>query len=313
MIDKNVFEAVSFLNDRIRYPIMAIAQKTLQEIYEIRVRRGFAVCVVMANRRAFLKYDGTLSNTPCDNGICVAENEDFDESVRRLCSFTLHAYQHELINGYITYMGHRVGVCSTAQKNSKGKIESVNNITSLNIRIARNISGVADEIIGQILSKKLSSLLIVGEPSSGKTTILKDIAARLSAGEFGYLRVCVVDERNEILKLNADNKYGSAGYDVLDGFPKADGMMIAVRTMNPDVIVCDEIGSDEDVIAIEKISNSGCRIIASIHAGSFSELCKKHQFNRLMRTSAFEGAVILKGKETPGEIREYVSLRRFWK
>ena len=157
--------------------------------------------------------------------------------------------------------------------------------------------------------------MIVGEPSSGKTTVLRDVAYRLSGEEFNFLRVCIIDERSEIAATcdGSNKKSIGLGCDVLDGYPKAEGMMIALRAMSPDVIICDEIGSDKDVSAIESIANAGTKIIATIHAEGFSQLLKRPQFVKLMRTAAFDVAVVLCGRQTPGKIKEIVSLKRYWR
>ncbi len=314
--DNNLIQATSFLTEKIRYPLYSIDFENVPQINEVRVKKLWPVSVISNNKRLFLKYDGSLIDNIEEKGLCIAEADDFDESIRRLCNFSLHSYQNELINGFITVDGgHRVGICATAVKNSKGEINSVNNISSLNIRISREISGVSDNIINTVFSNGIKSLLIIGEPSSGKTTLLRDLATRISGEEFGFMRVSVVDERSEIAKTSSASNYKSLGVgcDVLDGFPKSEGMIIALRAMGPDVIICDEIGKEEDVFAIQNVSNSGVVIIASIHSSSISELIRKPQFNKIIKTGAFEIAVVLKGKAAPGEISEIVSLRRFWK
>lgn len=309
-------EATYFLSDNIRYPLNAINSTNDLLISEVRIKRSWPVSVIANNERYFLKYDGLLTKNIESGSLCIADAEDFDESVRKLCNYSLHSYQNELINGFITIGGgHRVGICATAVKNSKGEIVSVKNISSMNIRISRDIRGVSDKIINSIFSNGIKSILIVGEPSSGKTTLLRDIATKLSGKEFGFLRVSIIDERSEIAQTGTflERKNLDIGCDIFDAYPKSQGMMTALRSMGPDVIICDEIGKDEDVVAIENISNSGVNIIASIHSSSLGELLRKPQFNKLIRTASFETAIFLKGKISPGEISDIVSLRRFWK
>lgn len=304
-----VSQATEFLPERIRYPILAISKENKEKINELRIKRMCPVMVVMSNNRLFLKYDGTLSDSPAQRGLCIIENNDMNEAVSRLCNFSVHAYQNELKNGYITvFGGHRVGICATAVIDSLGNITAIKNISSLNIRIARDIKGCSDEISSYLLNDGIKSLLIVGEPSSGKTTILKDISLKLAGKDFGFLIVSVIDERCEIF-----NSHLSVGCDVFNGYPKSEGMITALRSMGPDVIICDEIGKDEDIYAIETVSNSGVKIISSIHASSFYQLTKKPQFSKLMKTGAFEYAVILKGRREPGRIKDIISLKKFWR
>ena len=311
-----VTEAVSFLPDKLRVPILRISDDLKNEIKEIRIRRRCPVAVITHRERVFVRMNGTISLNDTEQGLCVAENNDVDDAVRRLCSFSIHAFQNEMKNGYITVSGgHRVGIAATSVLNEFGKITTIKNVSSLNIRIAREIAGAADDIINNVFYDKIRSLLIVGEPASGKTTVLRDLAFRLSGPDFDYRRVCIVDERSEIAAVNLGvsvNKLG-AGCDVLDGYPKSDGMLIALRAMSPDVIICDEIGSDSDVYAIENVANAGVKLIATIHAESFSKLTKRPQFQKLMSTGAFDVAAVLSGKHAPGIVREVVSLKRYWK
>ena len=309
-------EATYFLSQQIRFPINAIDKKYINEIKEVRLKIGAPVCLVTSDSKLFLRYDGTLSGTAEDSNLCIVSKNDMDESTSRLVNFSVHAFQNEIKKGFVTINGgHRVGICASAIIDNRGEITSIRNISSLNIRIARELKGAADEIINNIFSEKIVSALIVGEPSSGKTTILRDLASRLSDKEFGYLRICIVDERGEIAATSCGiaSKSLGIGCDVLDGFPKAEGMMLALRSMSPDIIVCDEIGGDEDIKAIENIVNSGVNIIATIHSDDFSHLTKRPQFSRLMQTGAFDLAIILKRRDNPGKIKEIIPLRRYWR
>ena len=312
----NLRQATDFLPDKIKYPIYAISEATAMDINEVRIKRRRPIILSSSDKRMFLKYNGALTQNFEEASACIVDDNDLSEAVSRLCNYSIHAFQNELKNGFVTvYGGHRVGIVGTAVVSAQGEITAIKNISSLNIRIAREIDGASDEIISSVFKDRVRSVLIVGEPSSGKTTVLRDIARRLSGEEFGFLSVCIVDERSEIAATSegmSKNRLG-AGCDVLDGYPKAEGMMIALRAMSPDIIICDEIGSEKDTLAIENIVNAGTRIVASIHADSFSGLLKRPQFQRLMATSAFETAVVLSSRETPGKIKEIVPLRRYWR
>ncbi len=317
MTNKNILQEASyFLCDQIRFPLATVNKNYIDKTKEIRLKIGAPVCLVMTDSKMFLRYDGTLSDLPQGNNLCVVSKNDMDESASRLVNFSIHAFQNEMKKGFITIKGgHRVGICASAIVDNTGEITSLRNISSLNIRIAREIKGASNEIINNVFSEKIVSTLIVGEPSSGKTTILRDLASRLSDKEFGYLRVCIVDERGEIAATSdgVASKNLGVGCDVLDGYPKAEGMMLALRSMSPDIIVCDEIGGDDDIRAIESVVNSGVKIIATIHSDDFSHLTKRPQYTRLMQTSAFDIAIILKRRDTPGKIKEIIPLKRYWR
>lgn len=313
---KIIREATAFLPDTIRYPISVIKEEMAEQIKEIRLKRECPVAVITSNQRLFLRFDGSLTYNLNQDDICIAKSHEIDDAVRRLCNYSLHAFQNEMKNGYITVLGgHRVGIGATAVTNAQGELTAIKNVASLNIRIAKEVIGAADALIKNVFNSGIKSVLIVGEPSSGKTTVLRDVASRLSGTDFDYLRVCVVDERSEIAAISdgISQKSLGIGCDVLDGYPKAEGMMIALRAMSPDVIICDEIGADGDVAAVESVANAGVKIIATIHASSFSQLVKRPQFARLMQTSAFDVAVVLLGKNMPGEIKEIVPLKRYWR
>ncbi len=314
-IVEKITQAVDFLPERIRYPIIAMQEEDMRRLKEIRIRRGFAVSVVTLDGTFFLKYSGTLCTKPNDNSVLVASEQDLNEAVIRLCNYSLHAYQNEMINGYITVKGgHRIGICASAVTDMHGRITAVKNVSSINIRIAREIVGVADRLMDIVYRNSIKSVLVVGEPSSGKTTLLRDAACRLASADFDYQTVCIIDERRELLSVGDMGKMvGCAGCDLLDGYPKAHAMMLALRSLAPDIIVCDEIGDQDDVYAIEKVANAGVKLLASIHADSFSQLIKRPQFDALMRIGAFDTAVILEGKNEPCKIRETVSLRRYWR
>lgn len=316
--DKQIInEATAFLPDALRFPFSNIGEKYLCDIKEIRLKRNYPVCVVTSNKKLFLKFDGELVCDAEQSGLCKVENIYMDEAVRRLCNYSIHAFQNQMKNGFITISGgHRVGISATAITNAEGCITAIKNVSSLNIRIAREVPGAANELISEVFNdNKIKSVLIVGEPSSGKTTVLRDVARRLSGKEFGYMRVCVVDERGEISATNdgISQKTLDVGCDILDGYPKSEGMMIALRTMAPEVIICDEIGGFEDISAIENIANAGIRLIATIHSDSFLHLSKRVQFSKLMQTSAFDVAVVLCGKNNPGKIKDIIPLRRYWR
>ena len=215
----NLRQATDFLPDRIKYPISAIREDVASEINEIRLRKRCPLVLSTREERLFLKYNGTVTSNYDDSAVCIIEDETLNEAVRRLCNYSIHAFQNELKNGFVTVLGgHRVGVVGTAVIGAQGEIAAIKNVSSLNIRIAREIEGAADEIISNIFKDRLRSVLIVGEPSSGKTTVLRDIARRLSGAEFGFLRVCIVDERSEIAATSegvTKNNFG-VGCDVLD-------------------------------------------------------------------------------------------------
>jgi len=201
--------------------------------------------------------------------------------------------------------GHRAGICGSAVV-EEGEIVNIKDISSINIRIARSLSGVADAFLKMMANKQIKGVLLAGPPSSGKTTILKDIAKQLAGGYYGYnVKVAVVDERGELGAVYAGESKNDLGIscDVLDGYPKAQGMMQAIRCLSPDLIICDEIGTEQEARAVESCLNAGVRVIASVHAAGKEELRNRPSVRRLLATGAFDSIVLLKGRGAPGVIK----------
>jgi stage III sporulation protein AA len=228
-----------------------------------------------------------------------------------MCSYSLHSHQEEMRNGYITLMGgHRAGIGGTAVL-AEGRVASVRDVTSLNLRVARDIRGAADVIVKQVFSGGVCGLLIAGAPASGKTTVLRDLARQLSGGKTGhYLKVAVVDERCELGAVYDGVPQNDLGpcCDLLSGYPKAEGIFTAVRTLSPRVIVCDEIGGEEEASGMLDGLNCGVKIIATAHASSLEELLRRRQIARLLDSGVFDKIVRLGAAESPGEIVEVVEV-----
>lgn len=220
----------------------------------------------------------------------------------------MHSHYEDLLNGYITLPnGSRVGVCGTAVYD-KEVVKGIDNINSVNIRIPRIVRGVSEPIFEKILSRNPSNIIIAGPPSSGKTTMLRDIAYQLSSGRLGkYHKLCVVDERKEIFPSKSNITDLGPNTDVLLGFPKSKGISMAVRTMSPEYIICDEIGSSEEVKSILDGINCGVVFILSIHAKTIDELSRKDSFKALAEKGNFDKTVMLYGSENPCKIKDIYS------
>lgn len=271
---------------------------------EIRLRVNKPISVCCTGGIYFLNQNGRLMCYP-NKDTMIADKSDIDECFRNICSYSIYSHQNEIKNGYITLSGgHRVGISGTAVFH-EGEVSGMRDISAINIRIAREIAGSADELLKAIKNEIKGGLLIAGAPASGKTTILRDIARQLSSGMCGDMKkVTVVDERGELAGTYMGVSQNNLGIcsDVLDGYPKAAGIMQAIRSLSPEFIICDELGGNDEVSAVEQSLNAGVSIISSIHAGSIEELLNRKQAVALLRTGAFGCVAMLNGQADPGKI-----------
>lgn len=300
-------EAVTHLSAGLRCRLLQIPDDIKKDVQEIRIRALRPLTLVCHSGILFVTQSGRTTYL-YNEGLHMVEKSEVEESFRVICGYSVHSHKDEIINGYITLPGgHRAGLCGTAAVENN-KIIGIRNISSINLRIARQVKGIADRVLDIAFPRgRWDSLLIAGPPSSGKTTVLRDLTAQLASGQLGkYMKTTVVDERGELAAVYAGQAQNDVGVncDILDGYPKANGIMIALRTLSPDIIVCDELGGDDDVRAVEAGVNAGVKFLATVHAGSKEELMRRAQIRRLLQTGAFPKIALLKGRESPGEIKE---------
>ena len=236
----------------------------------------------------------------------VIHRRQLEETLAYLGNYSLYAYEEEIRRGYLSLPGgHRVGIAGRVVVED-GNIRTITAISSLNLRFAHQILGCADEVIPFLWQDgALQSTLIVSPPGKGKTTMLRDCIRQISNGTLIHpgMTVGLVDERSEIGGSYQGIPQNDVGIrtDVLDCCSKAEGMVMLLRSMAPQVIAVDEIGNYEDIRAIEMTLNSGCKLLATVHGSSIDEIRKKPLLERLMKEHVFERYIILQ-KETAGQI-----------
>lgn len=254
----------------------------LSEIDEIRLRVNRPVSISVAEKDLLL---GT-----------AAKPSDIEHTFKTAFSYSMHSYSKELANGYITTQGgNRVGICGTAVVTSgHDNVDTLKYISSVNIRIAREVTGCADEIMKTCFSDGLCGVLVVGAPSSGKTTVLRDISRQLG----NRYKISLIDEQGEISATHrniAQNDIGALT-DVFFGYPKHTGIATAVRVMSPRAVIADEIGSDDEASALEFALHSGVRLVTAVHGADLGDAMQKPAIKRLVEQSAFQWAVELSPK-----------------
>lgn len=276
---------------------MDLPDNILSSLEEIRIKAGSDIRVLSKNQEIVvaLKKNALISR------------EDLDTILNNLLDYSYYAYEEELAKGYITIEGgHRVGVCGRAVLD-KGNISLLKEISSLNLRRSREIIGVADRVIPQIVDKgtgMLKNTLIVSPPKCGKTTLLRDIVRVLSYKGF---KIGLCDERSEI----AGTYLGRPSYDlgprtdVMDGCPKAEGMIMLIRAMSPDAVVTDEIGKIEDVAAIETAICAGVSILTTIHGRNYDDVIASN-IGPLVSKGVFSRLIFLTNDPRTGTISEVI-------
>lgn len=248
-----------------------LSDAQLDDIQEIRLRIDRPAAVCTEGKILYITENGQLTYNP-KSAVIVGE-QDMRRTFEAVCQYSVHSFQREISQGFITVKGgHRVGFCGTPVTHN-GTVENIKNINSLNFRIAREVKGCAEKIFGSCFSVGLCSLLIAGIPSSGKTTVLRDLT-RLLGDSF---KVSVIDERGEIAALWNGIPQNDIGIntDVFDGYGKTEGISAAVRVMSPQIIVCDEIGSAADLSALREAASCGVYAAATVHAADMSDLLRR--------------------------------------
>lgn len=283
-------ELLKYFPMQVRDYIIKSADYRLKDVKEIRVR---------VNRPIVLKTftdDIVIDNVKIDK-------ETINKIFECICGNSIYAFTDEISNGFITiFGGHRVGI-SGKTLYKEGKIYNIKDISSLNFRVARQIIGAGDKIINLIKKNgKFENTLIISPPGVGKTTILRDIVRRISNS--GY-EVSLIDERTEIAACFNGIPQNDVGQrtDIMDGVNKDDGIRMMVRSMRPDFIATDEIGTDEDADAIMYAINSGVRVIATAHGNCIQDLGRSEGLKKLIDQGLFKKVVIMNSKEV--EVKDF--------
>jgi stage III sporulation protein AA len=297
---KNFKKVLLYMPKGISSAMNKISTENTSRINEIRLRINKPVSVSSYGKNYFVTENGGLT-THKSLGIVVQKN-DINECFRAICDYSLHSYTKEISEGFITLEGgNRVGISGTAVLNGN-YVETLKYINGINFRISGQVFGCSEKICERLYDVKPVSLLIIGPPLSGKTTILKDMCRIL--GE--KYKISVIDERSEIAAVyhgEAKNDIGTFT-DIFDGYPKGEGITSAVRVMSPEIVICDEIGGKRDCNAILDSVNSGVKFIATVHGSSVEEVLKRRNIADLISNEIFQYGVLLGSGSRIGEVME---------
>jgi stage III sporulation protein AA len=302
-----ILEVLDYLPKHIREMIRRLPASQLSRAEEIRLRQGKPLCIAGCHEELFVGADGQgVSNA---GKAYLVSPEDLKCSLQLVCNFSMYSVEEELRNGFVTVRGgHRVGVSGrTVIEN--GKVKTLKDISYMNFRIAKQILGASDRVIGYLIRSpdSIYNTLIISPPQCGKTTLLRDIVRRISSGSAKGLeqgmKVSLVDERSEIAACSLGIPRNDVGLrtDVLDGCPKAEGIIMMIRSMSPDIVATDEIGRREDADAITDAVNAGVKVITTIHGSSIDDFLKKQDLSRI-RNGVFERYLILSRRKGVGTL-----------
>lgn len=285
---REITEKMPFAIEQI---LKGVPSSIIHEIEEIRLRCGQNVRLQCGTRERSLP--------------CQVSREDLQKTLNNLIQFSYYAYEEDLAKGFVTIEGgHRVGICGKAVV-KKGQPGLIKEISSLNIRFAKEVKGCASKVMGEIIvNRRPVNTLIISPPGCGKTTLLRDIARELS---YGRCKVAICDERSELAGMYHAKPSFDLGprCDVLDGCEKSYGIPMLIRSMSPQVIITDEIGKSEDISAAQQCLVSGVTLITSIHGASYEDI-ENSNIGQLVSGNFFQRLIYLTNEKGAGSVKEIV-------
>lgn len=283
-----------------------------RQVQEIRLRVQAPLLIIYYNQEYYITSEGTLSKQ-AENAYRVTKQE-LKEMLEYMSSYSLYAFEEELKQGFITIQGgHRIGIAGKTVTDENG-IRGMKFISFINVRLSHQVRGCASKVLPYLYQNgQMLHTLIISPPRCGKTTLLRDLIRQISNGtgpEAG-MTVGVVDERSEIGACFQGVPQNELGIrtDILDCCPKAQGMMMLIRTMSPQVVAIDEIGSREELEAMEYVMNCGCKLIATVHGSSIEDIRQKPVLRHMVHERWFERYILLNHVGKIGNVHEIYDSR----
>jgi stage III sporulation protein AA len=292
--NKTPFEQATAYLCGLRPQFATLSRQITDTVCEIRLRAGRPITLEMRDKRLHLHE----AVTPSQIADCV----------REFCGQSVHSCEKQFREGWLTLEGgHRAGFTGTAVLGG-GAVTSIRDVSSVNLRIAKQYLGCADELYGRIAANLPSGLLIIGRPMSAKTTILRDLCRQIAA----TAKVALIDERGEIAAARAGAPSLDVGEntDVLNNFPKGEGIMSALRNLSPQWLLCDEIGGEID--AVTALTNCGVNMVLTAHAGSAREAAANRRIAALLDSGGISHIALLGHGRNIGRVEYYGDVDSFF-
>lgn len=307
-------EIINSLSLNLREKIKKLPKSNLN-IEEIRLRSGKPLILNSNNKDYFYnEKENELDlnmNTPY-----IVTREDIEQTFQIICKYSIHTFMDDITKGFITLRGgHRVGIVGKAIIEN-GQVKNIKHISSLNIRISREIIGCSDKVLEHIIKaeNQVNNTLIISPPQCGKTTLLRDIVRNLSNGnkKYGFkgIKVALIDERNEIggSYLGVPQMDIGIRTDIIETCPKDIGIMMLLRSMSPNIIVTDEIGNENEIKALYTALNGGVSLITTVHGNSIDDIQGRKELSRLLDKELFKKVIILSARKGPGTVEKIYDL-----
>lgn len=292
--------------------ILSRVQVNFDRVQEIRLRIHAPLIMVYDGSEYYVTETGRLCRS-VQEAFIISKNE-LRETMEYVSNYSLYAFEEEMKQGFITIQGgHRIGIAGKTIVDGNG-IKTMKFISFINVRLSHQIKGCASNVLPYLFENgQVLHTLIISPPRCGKTTLLRDIIRQISNGTalVSGINVGVVDERSEIGACYQGIPQNELGIrtDILDCCPKAKGMMMLIRTMSPQVIAVDEVGTREDLEAIEYVMNCGCRLIATVHGSSIEDIKSKPVLRKLVQEKIFDRYIILNNNGHIGNIEQIYDAR----
>ena len=279
----------------------AINMLNFQDLTEIRIRLSRPVMVGYKNSQYFLGHSGLCR----ENDAIVATKDMINEIVSKASNHSVYAVNEKIKEGFLsTANGVRIGITGTVVLQNND-ILTVKDISSLNIRIPHQIIGASYKLLKYLIddSGNIQNTLIIGAPGVGKTTILRDLCFQFNKLDKSK-NILLLDERFEIAGTSFGEPQMNVGIstDVVSGGKKMQNITNGIRSMSPDVVFVDEIGTTDDIFAVEYTANCGVNVVATVHSKDIFEIQKKQQFENILKAKVFKRFVVISSKEGKGTI-----------